>query len=167
VAAEIVTARDTALARVMAVYAGSDGDATRALFAELELLGPRGLVAINLFRAQKNSSRAKQYRGGVRGKGSYRGMAYDRKEWAIDQLTRVLEAHGATLGLSWGWGNDPGQAYHAAVLYVDLPSGQVSFHAAQSGRGPRYQGVWDGVRNVSPLRICSFVAEVLCAARRS
>ena len=54
------------LHRVMQTYQGSDGEATRALYAELQQRGPVGVIAVNLFRAQKNSARAKVYRGGVR-----------------------------------------------------------------------------------------------------
>jgi hypothetical protein len=73
------------LERVLAVYEGSDGDATKALYAELEQLGPLGVVAAFLLRAQKNSARAKVYRGR-----RYRGAAYDRKQWAMDELATAL-----------------------------------------------------------------------------
>jgi hypothetical protein len=145
-----------ALDRVLAVYNGSDGDVTKALFAELEKRGPVGVVAVNLFRAQKNSARAKVYRGG-----GYRGMAYDRKQWALDNLAIALREHGATIGVTWGWGTDAKQAFYASVLYVDLPQGQVSFHSATRGPGPNYGKEWDGARDASPGRICSFVAQVL------
>lgn len=39
------------------------------------------------------------------------------------------------------------------VLYVDLPTGQVSFHAPERGAGPNYPGKWNGVRGVSGERI--------------
>jgi hypothetical protein len=83
------------LADILRVYNGSDGDATKALFERLEAIGPVGIVAMNLFRASKNSARAKVYRGG-----GYRGKAYDRKSWAIDNLAKVLGEHGAALGLN-------------------------------------------------------------------
>ena len=57
------------------VYRASDGEATKRLYVELELLGPAGVIALNLFRACKNSERAKAYRGG-NGHGSYRSQAY-------------------------------------------------------------------------------------------
>lgn len=149
-------AQSDALARVLAVYQGSDGDATRALYAELEQFGPRGAPAVNLFRAQKNSERAKVYRG--RG---YRGAAYDRKQWAMDNLAQALAGD----VLAWGWGEDPTQPFHKAVLYVDLPSGQVSFHCATRGAGPDYPGVWDRQVGQSPGRIYRFVADVLAGGR--
>ena len=62
------------------VYQGSDGELTRRYYTELEnRVGILGLVAVNLFRAQNCSSRAKVYRGGVRGRGSYKSMAYEKK----------------------------------------------------------------------------------------
>ena len=111
----------------IAVYQGSDGDATKALYAQLEQLGPIGAIALNLFRAQKNSERAKKYRGG-NSRGRYRDQAYDRKAWAMGNLAQALTAHAQSIALSWGWGIDAEQAYHTVVLYIDLPTGQVSFH---------------------------------------
>jgi hypothetical protein len=137
------------------VYNGSDGDLTKAYYAELEKRGPIGTVAVNLFRAQKCSARAKIYRGGIRGHGSYRGLAYDRKNWAMQNLCRVLLKHGAALGITFGWKEDPAQEYHNWVLYVDLPTGQVSFHAATHGEGPLYRGDWDG-SHLSAERILEF-----------
>ena len=150
--------------RVMIVYMGSDGEATRELYADLEKLGVFGSIAINLFRTQKNSGRAKVYRGGIPGQGSYRGMAYERKQWAMENLARILAQHAADCGIAWGWGVDSKQDFHRYVLYVDLPTGQVSFHTDKRGTGPDYPAEWDGVRNASEQRICSFVAGVLASA---
>ena len=149
---------EAALASVISVYRGSDGDATKALYARLEALGPLGFIAVNLFRAQKASERAKVYRGG-----GYRGMAYDRKQWALDNLCRALTEHAADQGIAWGWGEDPAQPVHKHVLYVDLPTGQVSFHAPSRGEGPDYPRAWDGVPGQSPDRIIRFVARLLDA----
>jgi hypothetical protein len=151
----------SSLAHVFAVYMGSDGGATKALYERLEKLGPAGLIAVNLFRAQKNSERAKSYSGGIRGRGSYRGMAYDRKEWAMGNLTTALATHAAALSITWGWGIDENQEFHRHVLYVELPNGQVSFHTAERGEGPDAPRDWDGVRNASPQRVCRFAADVL------
>lgn len=120
-----------------------------------------GHVAVNLFRACKASERAKVYRGGQRGNGSYRGMAYDRKQWAMDNLCRALGEHAGILGISWGWGTDDKQPMHRDVLYVDLPTGQVSFHTAGRGKGPDYLHQWDGVPGQGPDRVCRWVARVL------
>ncbi len=103
------------------VYAGSDGAATKALYSRLADMGPVGLLALNLFRASKCSGRAKLYRGGVRGQGSYRQMAYERKNWSMQQLCEILTTHAEAVKLAWGWQQDPEQEYHKWVLYVDLP----------------------------------------------
>jgi hypothetical protein len=145
------------LADVMAIYRGSDGDATRALYVELHDRGPAGFVAVNLFRAAKCSERAKVYRGG-----GYRRDAYGRKEWSIGNLCTVLEGYAVLLGIRWGWLEDPAQSFHRWVLYIDLPDvGQVSFHVAQRGRGPDFPCQWDGVRGAAPQRVCRYAASVL------
>lgn len=146
----------SSLAEIMSIYLGSDGEATKALYARLEALGPAGAIAVNLFRAQKNSARAKVYRG--RG---YRGMAYERKQWALDNLAKILSEHAAACGLLWGWGVDEHQPYHRHVLYVELRNGQVSFHTDRRGEGPDAPREWDGARDASPQRICGFVAQLL------
>lgn len=147
-------------ANVLGIYVGSDGDATKALYADLEQLGPAGVVAINLFRACKASERAKVYRSGARGRGSYRAMAYDKKQWSMEQLCRALAAWTKNPVL-WGWGIDrrlKGRgAPHYHVLYVDLPTGQVSFHTADRCSGPDYAGEWDGTVKQSPARICRWI----------
>lgn len=144
------------LVALMQVYAGSDGAATKALYARLEPLGPAGAVAINLFRAHKASARAKLYRGG-----GHRGRAYDKKEWSLGNVAEILAAHADALHIRWGWKLDPTQAFHRWVIYVDLPAGQVSFHAAARGEGTDYPGDWDGSREQGPTRICRYVQQVL------
>lgn len=145
------------LASIAQIFRGSDGDATRALYAELEAHGRAGAIAVNLLRAAKTSERAKLYRG--RG---YRGAAYDTKNWAIDNLCRLLADHAAAAGVrAWGWAIDPAQAYHRHVLYVDLPTGQVSFHGAIRGAGPDYPLPWDGKRGVAADRIVRWAAGLL------
>lgn len=140
---------------VHAIYEGSDGDATKEMYARLEALGPVGVVAVNLFRAQKCSSRAKVYRG--RG---YKRDAYDRKNWALGNLAAALQLSAEPLGLRWGWARDAKQPVHCWVLYVDLPTGQVSFHAATRGNGPDYSGQWDG-RHDSAGRVVAWVHRLL------
>lgn len=148
---------------VKEIFHGSDGEATRALFDELEKHGAIGLVAINLFRAQKSSTRAKVYRGGIRGQGSYRSMAYSKKQWSMDKLCDILSDKAATLGIRWGWKKDPKAEFHDWVLYVDLPTGQLSFHTAARGTGPDYAGEWDGVRGASNERLISWVGSVMAS----
>lgn len=139
------------LGNILSIFQGSDAHATIALYDDLKTFGSAGLVAMELFRAQKASTRAKVYRRGFKGK------AYEKKEWAMNNLAAALAAHGE---MRWGWKEDPAQEFHKWVLYVDLPNGQVSFHAAASGEGPIYPGDWDGIRNMSPTRICRFVADL-------
>ena len=151
--------------RVIAVYEGSDGDATKAFYADLERCGPIGIVAVNLFLAQKCSSRAKAYRGG-NGNGSYRSQAYDRKSWSIDNLCTVLAEHAEALGILWGWGIDSAKSLEDPfrhVLYIETPHGQVSFHNRGRGSGPDRIKPWDGVDGMVPSRVCTFVAAVLGA----
>jgi hypothetical protein len=149
----------SAIAEVLQTYRGSDGERTKALYERLSALGPGGLVAVELFRAQKASERAKVYR-----RGSHRGAAYDRKEWAMGRLCEALALHAEQLGLSWGWGLDEEQPVHRHVLYVDLPTGQASFHTAVRAIGPDYPGAWDGQRGQSPDRILRYVGRVLDGA---
>jgi hypothetical protein len=139
------------------VFLGSDGDVTKAYYAELQRAGAIGIVAVNLFRAQKCSARAKVYRGGVRGRGSFRGMAYDRKAWSMENLCSALLQH-PEAGVTFGWKKDPQTPLHGEaswVMYVDLPQGQVSFHSPVRYAGPDYPREFDGARQ-SAERILEF-----------
>jgi hypothetical protein len=143
-------------ADVIRIYEGSNGDATKVLYAELESLGPQGVIAMNLFRACKCSERAKVYRG--RG---YRDEAYRRKQWSMENLCAALTAQCAE---NWGWGIDEkaraeGSPHHH-VLYIDTSAGQISFHTDHRGAGPDFPGTWDGVKNASAGRACSLVAGI-------
>lgn len=144
------------LREVSEVYAGSDGDATRALYARLEALGPIGVIAVNVFRAQKCSERAKRYRGR-----EFKSAAYERKQWSIDNLAAALLRHGETAAVGWGWAHDQSQEGHPHLLYIDLPTGQVSWHGGRRGPGPDYPGSWDKVTGAAPERICRWVANLL------
>jgi hypothetical protein len=144
------------------VYAGSDGALTTRYYAELSQRGPIGLIALNLFRAQKCSTRAKKYRGGIRGHGSYKSMAYDRKSWSMGNLSDALIVHASKLGMRWGWKEDPSTPFgeqSSYVLYVDLPQGQVSFHSPTRGKGPEYPAEFDG-EHKSEERILAFCDSV-------
>lgn len=140
---------------IMSTYAGSDGNATQNLYAQLTVKGPAGIVAVNLLRASKCSERAKKYKGGD-ARGSYRQQAYQRKQYSLECLDRELRTHAEALGIKWGWGRDPTQQRHDAVLYVDLPTGQVSFHTEVKGMGPDYPGEWDGIRGAGASRIIAW-----------
>lgn len=140
------------------IFEGSNGEATKALYEKLAQLGPIGHVALNLFRACKCSGRAKVYRG--RSSKEWRSNAYDRKNWSLQQLTDALQKEGDAIALQWGWKIDPAQEFHKWVLYVELPTGQVSFHAATRTCEREYAGEWDQTTN-SPSRIIAFVDQLL------
>lgn len=144
---------------VREIYAGSNGEATTKLYCRLGEIHPAGAVALNLFRAHKCSARAKVYRGG-NSKGRYRDMAYDRKAWSVGLLTGTLHIHAGELGIRWGWKIDPKQEVHRWVLYVDIPTGQVSFHAENRGLGPDYEGEWCG-DHLSADRIIQWCEQLL------
>lgn len=140
--------------QILAVYDGSDGEATKALYARLLEFAPRGLVAVRLLQASKASARAKAYRG------KWVRVAYDKKDWAISELCRALVAEPDVVP-SWGWARDPKAIGFEDVLYVDIPgAGQVSFHTSYRKDGPDYAGAWDGVRNVASRRICRWAEAV-------
>ena len=92
------------------IYIGSDGDATKALYERLATLGPAGVVALNLFRAVKCSTRAKKYSR------RFKGEAYDRKNWSLANLCQELAKSADALGIVWGWKIDPEQDFHNAKL---------------------------------------------------
>lgn len=145
-----------------AVYDGSNGGATRSYCTRMEQKGQLGRIAAQLFRVQKASSRAKVYRGGIQccngRRDSYRDLAYQRKNECIAKMCDVLDAD--SCGLIWGWGVDPKQSRATYVLYVDLPQGQVSFHATRKYVGPDYTGKWGGSRE-SESRIITFCDGVM------
>jgi hypothetical protein len=144
------------------IFRNNDGAVTKRYYAELSALGPIGLCAINLFRAQKCSARAKKYRGG-NDRGSYSSQAYERKNWSLGQLVQILGKHGDYLGIKFGWGRDEKQTYNPWVVYIDLPNGQVSFHSQKRFGGPDYPGEWDQ-QHASEDRIMAFCDVVMSQA---
>jgi hypothetical protein len=139
------------------IYEGSDAALTKSFYEALGRRGTIGTIAMNLFRAQKCSARAKKYRGGIRGKGFFRDMAYERKAWSMQQLCVAL-SQGT---LAFGWKKDGGREFGPEwVLYVDLPEGQVSFHSYARYQGPDYPGEWDK-QKASAERIVRFAQRVL------
>lgn len=138
---------------LLSIYSGSDGEATRALYEELqERFGPVGYLAVALFRAQKTSTKAKGYR-----RGAHRHESYERKAWSISQAAELLESHGDDLKFQWGWAVDNKAEHYRWVFYVELPTGQVSFHMRARGRGPAYIFPWDGVKSEAAVRICRWI----------
>lgn len=140
----------------LAIYTGSDGNATKELYDRLAVLGALGIVALNLFRAQKASARAKVYSR------RFRGDAYAKKNWTLGLLVDALMEN-VSLGLVWGWREDTLQPVHKWVLYIELPTGQVSFHTEARLAGPDYAKDWDRSGD-SASRIVRFVDSVLATA---
>jgi hypothetical protein len=144
--------------KAIEVFCQNDGEVTKAYYAAMDAIGPLGKIATALFRAQKRSSRAKEYRGR-----RFREASYGVKGWSISQLCGLLNEHASTLNIAYGWKQDPavilrGQA--SWVLYVDLPQGQVSFHNPERMAGPDYSGEWDGTHKSCErcIAFCDFVA---------
>jgi hypothetical protein len=140
------------------VYEASDGKLTVAFYRRLCARGPAGIIAMNLMRAQKTSSRAKVYRGR-----QYRNASYETKNYSLDQLCVALEKD--SCGIKWGFGSDDNTPGFVWVVYADLPGiGQVSFHTDHRGdslRWPNYDGIWDGAKGMSESRILEFCDAVL------
>lgn len=143
------------------VYGTSNGELTRNYYKDLSVIGPIGIVAMNLFRAQKCSVRAKAYR-----RGSWTADAYQRKQYSMEELCKCLMQHGQSLSIPFGWKQDPNVVFSkyygdenpepSWVLYIDLPTGQVSFHTKARCVGPDYPGQWDGEKGASEKRVLEF-----------
>jgi len=144
------------VARAEDVFQQSNGAVTVAYYRRLIERGPMGIIAMNLFRASKTSSRAKAYRGK-----RFRYASYDVKNYSIQQLCQSLGKH-----LPWGWKRDPYTPGFEWVLYVDLPTGQVSFHSGSRLAGPDYHGDWDGQKCSTErvLKFCNQVTEEMAVA---
>lgn len=148
--------------RARDVFEGSDPEITKRYYAALVRRGAAGEIAVNLMRAQKSSTRAKRYRGGIRGLGSFRSMAYETKTWAMQNLCRCLSAHGQQFRIKFGWKADPDCVFgekSSWVLYVELPQGQVSFHSPTRLSDDDFGEEWDRERK-SEERILAFCDEV-------
>lgn len=154
-----MTAPTPSFDRVAAVFHARDATRTVELYNELKGHGAEGLLAVNLCRAAKNSGLAKQYRGR-----NAKSAAYPSKRWwAIEQVEKVLADHAERLGIAWGWKRDPAQPRFEWVLYVELATGQVSFHGDR-GNGPDFAGDWDR-QGMSAERIIAFAAHTLDGTR--
>lgn len=152
------------------VYSGSDGAETRRLLTALRKRGLVGDIAACLFTAQKSSERAKRYGysgfRGSRGRVSYRDLSYTRKGQALFALSQILKEMDSKYALQggallWGWRKHDQFGMPPYVLYVDLPTGQVSFHLHERYPGPEYPREWDGVRKASAGRIVQFCQNIL------
>lgn len=136
------------------VYISKDGCLTQSFYDFLGRLGWEGKLAVALFRAQKRSSAAKTYKYR-----KFRRKAYDVKNWSLEQISLILSEH--DFGYPWGWKQDPKTKGYGWVLYVDLPTGQCSFHSKKPCGLKRYEGEWNGRRESlrSILAYCNQVIE--------
>jgi hypothetical protein len=133
------------------IFNQQNGDVTKGYYAEMNKKGLPGQLAVALFRSQKRSTAAKKY-----GRSRFRRDAYDVKNWSISEVCRILGTMQAFESApQWGWKRDPNTPGYEWVLYVDLPTGQCSFHTADRLNGPDYAGEWDGV-GMSEERICRY-----------
>jgi len=141
-----ICATERRMMRALEVFSQNDGEVTKAYYREMEQLGPLGHIAVCLFRCQKRSSRAKDYR-----RGKYRRLAYDVKSWSMQELCKALSQHAQAHGITWGWKEDSSVLFGeepSQVLYIDLPEfGQCSFHNPERFEGPEYSGEWSGIKN--------------------
>ena len=144
-------------------YDGSDRYETRRFYSELKPMGQIGLIAAELHKIQKSSSRAEKYqneilrRDGTLSGLSYRQTAYDRKHARLEILCEILSAD--SCGMRWGWKTDPNRDAPANVLCIDLPNGQISIHSKKRYEGPDYHGEWDK-SGASEERIVQFCQDV-------
>jgi hypothetical protein len=135
------------------IFSQNNGDTTKAYYAEMNSRGPMGQLAVALFRAQKRSTAAKKYRGG-----RFTRDAYDVKNWSLSEICRILGSF--PHDIAWGWQRDPNTPGFEWVLYVELPTGQCSFHSADRLAGPDFTGKWDGNRGGSLTNILAFCDSV-------
>ena len=147
----------TRMSLSFSVFQGSDSARTRKFLSHLEKQGQPGRIAAALFRAQKASSKAKLYSGGIErsngGFSSFRTLSYEKKSQALKALCSLLLVDSA--GIEWGWGRDEENSRAPHVLYLELPTGQVRFHSAERLAGPDYPGNLDGER-ASEARIIAY-----------
>lgn len=115
------------------VFKKRDGNATVALCVELSKRGLLGAAAVCLYQAQYSSARAKTYRR------SSRSNSYERKNIALMRMPRWL----SRADIAYGWGYDATSINFEHVLYVELATGQCSFHSSERGDGPEFRGRWN------------------------
>jgi len=141
------------MGRADSVFRQNDGKVTTAYYIEMNAKGLLGQLSVALFRAQKRSIAAKTYRGR-----RFTRAAYEVKNWSISEIVRILclmdKTHDVS-SLTWGWGYDAKAIHFEHVLYVTLPTGQISFHSDERLEGPDYPGEWDG-QKMSRERILTF-----------
>ena len=144
------------MSRTLKAFSSSDGSFVTSLTADLCRRGASGAVACTLFRAFNNSQRAKKVRR--RSYGKSRNERYSQKNESLTNLSSAIEAFRPDL--VWGWKKDYSTPGFEWVIYVELPTGQVSFHSRNRGNGPDYAGDWDGER-ATRERIAEWCGQLL------
>ena len=125
--------------RAIDAFNTSDMEKTTQYQNDLFCRGQEGQLAFGLFRAQKRSAKAKDYR-----RGHHRQNSYAAKNDALKYVDAVLSRWASDLDVEWGWQVDPQQAKHNQVLYVDFGGGyQCSFHSEVRHSSREFPGRWD------------------------
>lgn len=132
------------------VFRKRDGNLTVSLCVELAKRGLLGAAAVCLYQAQYSSARAKTYRR------SSKRVSYERKNIALMRMPRWL----SRADIAYGWGYDATSKNYEHVLYVELATGQCSFHSSERGDGPEFSGKWDSQGN-SLTSVFAFCDSVL------
>lgn len=151
---------------IVRIYQGSDGEATRALYRALEQFGPVGGIAVNAPANVRNAPSC------IAAAAATKPRPMIARTGASATSRRALHSAPAAevaSGVVWGWAIDDalrakGDPHHH-ILYIELSTGQVSFHTGSRGPGADYAGQWDGARGVAAERICRWVAVVMAQQR--
>ena len=77
---------------------------------------------------------------------------------ALIELCRLLDDD--RRGMTWGWGASEDLYFPCEVLFLDLPTGQVSWPYPERMAGPDYCGRWDGT-HANEARILGWVSQVI------
>ncbi len=152
--------------KALEVFTQQNGEVTKAYYAEMQKLGELGEIAVCLFRAQKRSSRAKDYR-----RGKFRRLAYDAENV---EFAGALQGAEAALRKARHWVGMEGRSERTfrRTRFVDSvrgPSdGPVQFPQSIRFDGPDYSGEWSGLPNSADviIRFCDRVASATMEAVR-
>ncbi len=134
---------------------------TSGVYQALQAHGTLGYVALNLFRASQCNLDVKQTTGRRLSR-----EAYERKIWSISLLAETLKQHADKLHLQWGWSVDEAEPRFKHILFVELPTGQVSFNTDKRSLGPKLKANLDGQKGQSGVRICEFVTQILTGEKK-
>ena len=143
--------------KTLDVMSKRDRDVTMDHCFALCKKGVRGALAVTLFQAFYSSKKAKSYRR------RFKSETYSRKSQALMRVNHWCDRLSINTVEGYGWKRDNSTPGFEWVYYVDLSGiGQVSFHSADRGEGPDYDGEWDRVR-ASGERVSAFCDQILKA----